>query len=69
MFLDRSCRAGSVLEPNCRQIRCSGRQYTRAVNSGPVQWTSSNPSELGGLSAGCPVGPSVDSYNALAFAV
>jgi len=44
-----------------------GRQYTRTVNSGTVRWTFHNPSELGGLSAGCPAGPSVDSYNALVF--
>jgi len=58
-------------EPTRFQIGGLGRHYTRTVNSGTVRWTSHNPSELGGLSAGCPAGcpagPSVDSYNALVF--
>jgi len=43
------CRSGSLL--NLGQIGSSGHQKTQTVNSGRVQWKSSNPSELGGLSA------------------
>ena len=56
-------------EPTRSQIGGLGRHYTRTVNSGTVRWTSHNASELGGLSAGCPAGPSVDSYNALVFSL
>jgi len=56
-------------EPTQFQIGGLGQQYTRTVSSGTVQWTSHNLSELGGLPAGCPAGPSVDSYNALVFTV
>jgi hypothetical protein len=36
---------------------------------GIVEWMAANPFQFGGLSAGCPAGPSVDSYTALAFTV
>jgi len=65
MVPDRHFGSGSGSELNCRQIGCPGCQYTLTVNSGPVRCKSPNPSELGGLSAGRPVGPSVDLYNVL----
>jgi len=40
--------------PSCRS--------TRTVNSDTVRWQTPNPSEWGGLSAGRPAGPSIDSY-------
>ena len=61
--------SGYGSEPTCFQISAPGRQYTQTVNSDPVQWTSHNMSELGGLSAGCPAGPSVNSYHAFVFAI
>ena len=57
----------SATKPNCYKIGSPGRQDTQTVNLGTLQWKSPNRSELGGLSAGCPVGPSVDSYNAFVF--
>ena len=65
------CRFGSGngSEPNSCQTGGPGRQYTRTVNSGTIRWKSHKPSELPGLSVGFPAGPSVDSYNALVFAV
>jgi len=65
--LDRRFGSGYGSEPTRFQIAGPGRQYTRTINSGTVRWTSQNPSQLGGLSAGCPAGRSVDSYNALVF--
>jgi len=66
--LDRQFRSGTRSEPNRCQIGGPGCQYTRTINSGPVRCKSPNPSELGGLSAGRPAGPSVDLYNVLVFA-
>jgi hypothetical protein len=60
-------RSGSEL--NHFQIGGPGCQYTRTVNSSTVQCKSPSQSELGGLSAGRPVGPSVDLYNVLVFPV
>ena len=61
--------SGSGSEPNCCQIGGPGCHHTRSVDSGTVRCKSPNPSELGGLSAGRTVGPSVDLYNVLVFAV
>jgi len=69
MVPDRHFWSGSGSEPNRCQIGGPGCQHTRIVNSGTVQFKSPNPSGFGGLSAGCPVGPSVDLYNVLVFAV
>jgi hypothetical protein len=44
-------------------------QHTHTVNAGTVRCKSPNPSALGALSAGHPMGPSVDLYNVLLFAV
>jgi len=66
---DRRFGSGYRSEPTRFQIGCPGPQCTGTINSGTVRWTSHNLSELGGLSAGCPAGPSVDSYNALVLAL
>ena len=68
MVTDRRFRSRSGSELNRPQRGSLGCQYARTVNSGMIRWISPNQSELGRLSAGCPAGPSVDSYNALAFA-
>ena len=39
-----------------------GFQYSRTVNPGMARWKSPNLSELAGLYAGRPVGPSIDSH-------
>lgn len=69
MVLDCSFGSGyqSVLYHG--HIGSTGSQYTRTVHSGTVRWISQNLSELGGSSAGCPAGTSVDSFNAFVFAV
>jgi len=67
--VDRHFGCGSGSEPNHCQIGAQGCHYTRTVNSATVRCKSPNPSELGGLSAGRPAGPSVDLYNVLVFAV
>jgi hypothetical protein len=69
MVVDRHFRSGYGLEWNERQIGGLGLQYTRTDDSGTLQLTSPYPSELGRFSAGCPAGPSVNSYNILAFAI
>ena len=56
-------------EPNCSQIGGLGCKYTRTSNWSMVQGQSPNLSELGRLLVGFPVGPSVDSFNAVVFAV
>ena len=66
---DQRIGYGYGAEPTRVQIGHLGRQYTQTVNSGTVRWTSHNTSEFGGLSAGCPAGPSGDLYNAFVFAV
>jgi len=66
---DRCLGPGSGSNRKCFQIGCPGSQYTGKVNLGPVRWKSSNLSELGRLAAGHPAGLSVESYNALVFAV
>jgi len=63
--LDRHFGSGSGSEPNPCQISGLGCQHTQTVNSGTVRCKSPNPSGLGGLSVGRPVGPSVDLYNIL----
>jgi len=67
--LDRHFGSGYGLEPNPSQIGGSGCQYTRTVNLGTVPSASPYPSGLGGFSAGCIAGPSVNSYNMLAFGI
>ena len=56
-------------EPNRWHIGGPGHQYTWTVYWGMFWWKSPTPCELGGLSAGCTAGLSVNSYNALACAV
>jgi len=65
---DRRFGSRSWSELNYCNICGPGRQYTWTGNSGMVQWTSPPQSDLGGYSLGCPAGPSVDLYNAIAFA-
>ena len=67
--LDRHFGYGSGSKPNRSQIGGPDRQLTRTVYSGTVQSTSPYLSELGGFSAGCTAGPSVSTYNMLAFAI
>jgi len=67
--LDRHFGYGPGSKPNSCQIGGPGRQLTQSTHSGTVPWWTPNPFESGGLSAGCPVGPSIDSYKALEFAV
>jgi len=66
---DRHFGSGSGSKLNGCQIGGLGFQLTRTAHSGMVPWKTPNPSELGGLSAGRPAGPSIDSYKALEFAV
>ena len=66
---DRHFGYGSESKANRCQLGGPGRQYTRTAQSGTVPWITPNPSELSGLSAGRPVGPSIDSHKALEFAV
>ena len=67
--LDGHIRSGYGSEVNRRQIGSPGCQEIRTVNSGTIPSTCPYPSELGGFSAGCTAGPSVNSYNMLAFAI
>lgn len=67
MVPDNHFGFGSKSEQNDRHRGCSGRQYTGTIHSGTVQWTSPQPSELVGGSAGRPAGTSVDVYNAHAL--
>jgi len=67
--LDRHFGSGYESEPNQSQIGGPGRQSTQTVDSGTVPSTSPYLSELGRISAGCIAGPSVNSYNMLAFAI
>jgi len=67
--LDHHFGSGSGSEPNQCQIGGLGCKYTRTIHSGTVQQNTPYPSALGRYSAGCPVGPSVNTYNVLAFAV
>jgi len=60
MVRDCHFESGSSLDLHCHQIGSLGCQYTPTVISGTVGWKYLNPSELSGLSAGCPAGPSVD---------
>jgi hypothetical protein len=59
----------SGYKSNHFQIGGQGCQHTRSVNLGIIRCQTAHPSELGGLSAGRPVGPSIDSYKAVVFAV
>jgi len=58
--LDRPVRSGSRSKPNCHQFGDPGWQFTPTVNSRTVRWKSPTLSELGGMSAGCPAGTSID---------
>jgi len=69
MVLDHHFRSGSRSNPNHWQIGGPGCQWTQTFTWGTVRWLTLNPFELGGLSAGHPAGPSIDSIKALAFAV
>jgi len=69
MVPDRRFGSEPRVEVNHHQLHGPSIQIHRNVHSGMVRWTSPNPSEMGRSSVGCPVGPSEDSYNALAFAV
>jgi len=66
---DRHFGSRSGSELNRYKIGGPDCQYTRTMNWGTVLCQSSNPSDLGRLSAGRPAGPSVDLYNVLFFAV
>ena len=66
---DHHFGSGSRSKPKRWQIGGPGHQSTRTPHSGTVPWCTPNPSELGGLSAGCPAGPSIDSHKAGVFAV
>jgi len=68
-ILDRHFGSGSGSKPNRCQNGSPGRQKTRTAHLVTVPWKTPNPSELGGLSAGRPAGPSLDSYKAVEFAV
>jgi len=61
---DRCLGSGSRSELNCCDIGGPSRQYTQTSNSGIVSRKSPNPSEMGGLLAGCPPVQSVDSFDA-----
>jgi hypothetical protein len=65
--LNLGSRSGS--KPNRWQICCPGYEYTQTVNAGTVRWWTDNPSKFGGLSAGRPAGPSIDSFKTLVIAV
>ena len=69
MVPDHHTGSGSVSDPNWCQIDVPGCQLTQSVNSGTIRWQTPNLSALGELSAGHPVGPSIDVYNVLVFAV
>ena len=69
MVGDGPSRSQFRSEPNHSQISGPCHQFTWTIYSGMFWWTSPTLSELGGLSAGCTAGLSVDSYNALACAV
>jgi len=65
VVLDCHFGSGSRSKPNCGLIGCLGCHSTRIINSDTIRWRSPNLSELAGLPAGCPAGPSIDSYKAL----
>jgi len=69
MVPERHVGSQSGSESDRHQPRILGRRYTRTVNSCMMWWTPLNLSEMGRLSAGSPVGRSVNLYTALAFAV
>jgi len=60
MVLHTGFGSGSRSESNNFQIGRLGCQYIRTGNSVTVNRKSSDPAEFGGLSVGCPVGPSVE---------
>jgi len=66
---DNFFSSGYRFELNHCQICGPGPQCSQTVDAGTVRWKSTNPTELERLSAGFPVGPSIDSYNALIVAV
>jgi len=59
----------SRFEPNICPNNSPGYQSTKTVSSGTVPMNTFNRTEFGRVSAHCPVGPTVDSYNALVFAI
>jgi len=65
MVLDSHFRSGSRSEQNLWKIGSLGCQYTWTVNSGTVGLKSPYSCEVGRMS----VGPSVDLYNVVVFAV
>jgi len=69
MVPDHRFGTGSWLKPNSCPISFPVCEYTQTDILGKVRPKSPNPYELGQLSAGCPSGPSLDSYNAIVFAV
>jgi len=64
---DGQCSWESRLKPKYCQIGIQGCQYTWTVNSDSVGSKSSNPSELGRLSASRSACPFVDTYKAPDF--
>jgi len=68
LMQDCRIRSGSRSEMNSFRIHDLDCQYTQTSTSGRLQGKSPNTSELGWLSAGCPVELSVDSYNAFVVA-
>jgi len=69
MIPDRRFGSGSRPKPPDCDSAGQGSAYTRTVNAGMVQWKSPNLSAMSRLSVGRSADPSVDSYNALVFAV
>ena len=68
MVADHYFRSGFSSKPNRCQTGGPGYQYTLIINSGTVEWQFTNPSQLGRLLVAHPVGPSLDSYEALVYA-
>jgi len=46
---DSSNESGSTLQLNCSQIGSLHQWYISTINSGPVEWKSHKPSQLGRL--------------------
>jgi hypothetical protein len=65
MIPDPHFGSGSGSEPNFCQMGGPCYEHTQTVNLGTVRCKSPNLSGLGGLSADCPEGSSVDLYNVL----
>jgi len=69
MVLDHCIRSVSRFILNDCQFCRPGGRFTKTINSGIFRPKSPNTSQLGTLSVCHPAGPSVDSYNAVVFAV